>query len=682
MKLTHAIHIGIDSASIAKIEDGEPCIIRTDTLKDKIPMCVCVNRRGAIQVGDSASDFHKNELLRSHKGWNSSSQNAFIEFTRTLGTDKTYFSSNANKEFTSEELLAEVLKALLSFENGHDINAAVITIPDDYKYNQKEAVRNAGKLAGLQQVEFIQESIAATFAYGLDSAKKDGFCLVFNFGNKSFSVSLQKVDEGIAKVIDTEGDNFLGAVNLDFAIVDEIILPYIQENFVIDSILADDNKKYSLRNSMKFYAEEIKIKLSFNDTHNILSVLGDIPGEDDEGEEFELDITITQSDITKAISSLFQRAIDISKSLLERNSLKGSSLDILALVGGSTYSPVLRKMLEEQICKPDTSVDPRTVIVKGAALFASTVDVLEEVRDKPRNKTKIHLEVGFEPYTVEEEEFVTIKILDDITEGDIPEKVFAEVTKADKTWSSGKVEISSIGEVIEVMLIKGEKNKFEVLLFDEKGKRLVCQPSTFNILQLEEWQVTKAILPYNMGIEVKDKQTGKLLFKTIKGLEKSQSLPATGIINGFKTDKPIRPGVESDFIKIPLFQGEYGCDGSKITHNHHVNTIILTGDDLPSLLPENSTIDFNIKVDINQKITASVYFPSIDFSVEAEVRTNHSSISIEQVENFLFELTENEVLTGKEFKKYFEKLSELKKKNDLDELVMIREELKNYGRKA
>src|SRR5690606_39946842 len=128
--------------------------------------------------------------------------------------------------------------------------------------------------------------------------------------------------------------------------------------------------------------------------YNILSDLGDIPGEDDEGEEFELDITVTQSDMERALSPIFQKAIDICKKLLERNNLKGSSLDSLILVGGPTYSPVLRKMLEQQICKPDTIVDPMTVVSKGAALYASTVDISEEIKEQTRDKSKIQIEIG------------------------------------------------------------------------------------------------------------------------------------------------------------------------------------------------------------------------------------------------------------------------------------------------
>ncbi|GGE44982.1 Hsp70 family protein [Psychroflexus planctonicus] len=630
MKLTHAIYIGIDSASIAKMKDGEPCIIKSDTMRDEIPMCVYVNKKGTIQVGDSALNAHKRDNLKSAKGWQEQS-NSFIEFTRTLGTDKTYYSSNANKAFTSEELLAEVLKALLSFEKDQDINAAVIAIPDDYKHIQKEAVRNAGKLADLQQVEFIQESIAASLSYGLDSIKKDDFWLVFDFEHKTFSASLQKVENGIIKVIDTEGDNYLGTVNLDFAIDDNIILPYIQENYSIDSFIRNDEKLQSFRQSIKHYAASAREKMNFEETHWLASDLGDIPGVDDEGEEFELDINVTQNDIARAVSPVFKKAIDVSLSLLERNNLKGADLDSLILVGGSTFSPVLRQLLEEQICKPDTSVDPMTVIVKGAALYASTIGVSEEVREQTRDKTKIQLEIANESSTVETEEFVPIKILADKTEGEIPKKVFAEVTRGDKAWSSGKVEINTIGEVVEIQLNEGKTNIFEVVLFNDKGNILESEPSSFSVIQGEK--IGNATLAYNIGIEVKDKQTGKIIFRTIKGLEKNQTIPAMGTINGFKTEKPIRPGVESDFIKIPIYEGGHGAEGTRAIFNEHITDIIISGADLPCLLPEYSDVDLTINVDRSEKIAVTAYFPSIDYTTVIEVNRVKTSIETSWLEN-------------------------------------------------
>lgn len=629
-KIDYGIDLGTTNSAISRMENGESIIKKTDTLKDTMPSCVYINKKKAIQVGDSAYNALKRDKLKAMKNWNDSDSNAYIEFKRTMGTDKKYTSSNLEKELTSEELSAEVLKTLKSFVKDENVNSIVITVPAAFKNNQKEATREASKLAGFNHIELLQEPVAASMAYGLDSNKKDGFWLVFDFGGGTFDAALLKVEEGIMKVIDTEGDNYLGGKNLDFAIVDEIILPYIQENFVIDSILADDTKKQILRNAMKFYAEETKIKLSFNDTHNILSDLGDIPGEDDEGEEFELDITVTQADIAKAVAPVFQKAIDVSKQLLERNNLKGTNLDSLILVGGPTFSPVLRNMLQEQICKPDTSADPMTVVSTGAALYASTVAISEEVREKTRDKTKIQLEIAHEASTVETEEFVPIKILEDKTEGDIPETVFAEVTRGDKAWSSGKVEINTIGEIVEIQLNEGKTNVFEVVLFGDKGNILESEPSSFSVIQGSK--IGSATLPYNVGIELKDKTTGKIRFRTVKGLEKNQSIPAVGTSNGLKTQKQIRPGMESDFIKIPVYEGEHGSEGSRAIHNEHVNTIKISGADLPSLLPANSDVDLTVNIDRSEKITVTAYFPYLDYTHEVEAKSFKESLQTEWLE--------------------------------------------------
>lgn len=631
-KIDYGIDLGTTNSAISRMENGDATIKKTDTLKDTMPSCVYFNKKKAIQVGDTSYNTLRRDKLASMKNWTDDT-NVFIEFKRTMGTDKKYSSSNLDKDLTSEELSAEVLKTLKSFIKDENVNAVVITVPAAFKNNQKEATREAAKLAGFDHIELLQEPVAAAMAYGLDSKKKDGYWLVFDFGGGTFDAALLKVEDGIMKVADTEGDSYLGGKNLDLAIVDEIILPYLQENYSIDSILEDDNKKQILRSAMKFYAEETKIKLSFNETHNVLSDLGDIPGEDDEGEEFELDITVTQNDMQRALGPVFQKSIDVSKKLLERNNLKGSSLDSLILVGGPTFSPVLRKMLEDQICKPDTTVDPMTVVSKGAALYASTVTVSEEVAEQTRDRSKIQLEIGHEASTVEMEEFVTLKILTDKTEGTIPGKVFAEITHSDKSWSSGKVEINEIGEVIETQLLEGKTNSFDVTLYDDKGNMLESEPKEFTIIQGSK--IGSATLAYNVGIEIKKRDSGKIVFETLKGLEKNNSIPAVGIRNALKTQKQIRPGMDRDFIRIPIYEGEHNAEGTRAIYNEHVTDIRISGADLPSLLPENSDVDLTVNIDRSEKITVTAYFPYLDYSYEVSVERTVSSIETSWLANEL-----------------------------------------------
>lgn len=629
-KIDYGIDLGTTNSAISRLENGEIVIKKTDTLKDTMPSCVYINKKKAVQVGDSAYNALKRDKLVSLRGENHTS-NAFIEFKRTMGTNKKYFSSNLEQELSSEELSAEVLKTLKSFITDEDVNSIVITVPAAFGNNQKEATREAAKLSGFSHIELLQEPVAAAMAYGLHSKEKDGFLLVFDFGGGTFDAALLKMEEGIMTVVDTEGDNYLGGKNLDMAIVDEIILPYFRENYVVDSILENDTKKQILRNAMKFYAEETKIALSFRDEHNVLSDLGAIPGEDDNGEEFELDITVTQEDMRRVLSPIFQKAIDVCKTLLERNNLKGSSLESLILVGGPTFSPVLRKMLEEQICEPNTSVDPMTVVSRGATLYASTVDVSEEVREQTRDKSKIQLELGYESTTVEMQEFVALKILRDKTEGVIHNKVFAEIIRSDKAWSSGKVNINEIGEVIEVQLIKGKTNSFTITLFDDKGNILESEPKEFTIIQGSK--IGGATLAYNFGIEIKKRELGKEVFETVKGLEKNNSIPATGTRNGLKTQKPIRPGMDSDCIKIPIYEGSFGAEGTRAVYNNHVTDIIISGAELPGLLPENSDVDLTIKVDRSEQITVIAYFPYLDFSFEATVEKATQSVDTNWLSN-------------------------------------------------
>jgi len=614
-KIDYGIDLGTTNSAISRMENGEPVIKKTDTLKDTMPSCVYVNKRKAIQVGDSAYNALDRDKKNALRNFNANSSNSFIEFKRTMGTDKKYNSSNLEKDLSSEDLSAEVLKTLKSYISDESFKSIVVTVPAKFTINQTDATVRAAELAGFEHCVLLKEPIAASMAYGLDAKSKDGFWLVFDFGGGTFDAALLKVEDGIMKVIDTEGDNYLGGKNLDYAIVDEIIIPNIQENFSIDSILDDDNKKKIFQDALKRFAEETKIQMSFKDNYELLSNLGDLP-EDEDGEEMEIDITVSQEMMKNTLGPIFQKSIDTCKHLLERNNLDGNTLDSLILVGGPTFSPILRKMLEEQIVKPDVSVDPMTVVSKGAALFASTVDVSDEIREQERDRTKIQFKFGYDATTVEDEIPVAVNILADKTEGEIPDKVFVDVVRNDKAWSSGKTEIDDKGDIIEVKLNAGKANAFNVLAYNEQGDLLPSEPSSFTVIN-----GTKPggdTLSYFVGIEIKSRASGKVVFRSIKGLEKNQPTPATGTTNGLKTQKQIRPGIKEDKIKIPVYQGEYGADGTRAIHNEHVYDVTITGEDLPKLLPEGSDVDLTVKVDKSGRVTLSAFFPVLDFTYDFE----------------------------------------------------------------
>lgn len=692
-KIDYGIDLGTTNSAIARMENGEAVIKKTDTQKDIMPSCVYFNKKKSLVVGDAAANALRSDKLRALKSLKADT-NAFIEFKRTMGTDKKYFSSNMGQEFTSEDLSAEVLRKLKSVVTDEEIKSIVITIPAKFTINQKDATSRAAKLAGFEHCELLQEPNAASMAYGLGASSKDGIWLVFDFGGGTFDAALLKVEDGIMKVIDTEGDNYLGGKNIDFAIVDEILIPHLSKNYAIESFQIQEDKKEYFREALKCFAEEAKIQLSFADSVDVLSNLDDFP-QDDKGVEIELDMKITQEILKPVITPLFQKSINICVELLKRNNLSGKNLGALILVGGPTHSPILRAMLKEQITdEVKTGVDPMTVVAKGAALYASTINVSESIIEQSRDKTKIQLALGYEPTTVEMEEFVTIKIIKEKTEGNIPDKVFAEIVRADKAWASGKTAIDETGEVIETKLNSGKANSFSVHLYNEQGDLLPCEPNEFTIIQGSK--IGSATLPYHLAIGIKSSSSGKddVVIKCIKGLEKNQSQPATGVARDLKTQKDLRPGLKTDFIKIPIYEAEYDADGSKAIYNQHVFSALISGEDLPQLLPSGSNVDLTIKVN-NEQITLIAYFPLLDYSHEVtyqkEDQGQIDAVDLETEiakakQNLTLIKNEGQATNKQEVDDVYSEISELEKllaqgKNDYDRRKQVLDNLRRNLRK-
>lgn len=619
VKIDYGIDLGTTNSSICRMEKGEPVVIKTDTLKDTLPSCVSINKKGSIKAGDSAYNTMKSDKRRASKSGKAMDSNTYIEFKRTMGTDTKYHCSNAGRDFTSEELSAEVLKALKSFVTDEVFRSVVITVPAKFTVGQKTATIEAAKLAGFDHCELLQEPIAASFAYGLSSEQKNGIWMVFDFGGGTFDAALLKVEDGIMQVFDTAGDNYLGGKDLDAAIVENIIIPYLKDNYSIEGILADKEKNAVLRDAMKTYAEDVKNQLSFKESEDILSNLGDL-GEDEDGEEIELDLTVTQQQVFDAMRPVFQKAVDVCKDLMKRNNLKGTDLNKLILVGGPTHSPLIRQMLREQITpNVDTSIDPMTAVATGAALYASTKDA--EVKQSDIEVGTIKLDIGYEATSVELTEWVSVKLNKAESDVKCPAKVLVELVRGDNAWSSGKTEIDEMGNVIEANLVEGKSNAFTVVCYNEKGDQMPCFPSEITIIQGSK--VGSAPLPYNIGIAIWDDHKEKAIFKAATGLEKNKPVPAVGVINGLSTSKQLRPGLASDILTVPIYQCEDDPEaGRSASLYEYVADVVVTGEEIESLIPENSPVDITLKVDSSEQMTMDIYFPSADFTVSKSLDTS------------------------------------------------------------
>lgn len=620
-KIDYGIDLGTTNSAICRMEKGVPVIKKIEVTDDIMPSCIYFNRKASLVVGKNAYNSMKMDKKSATKTWKAGASNAYVEFKRTMGTNKTYHSSNCEKagikaDLTSEGLSAEVLKELKKYVADENVKSVVITVPAKFEAAQKKATMEAARLAGFEHCELLQEPIAASMAYGMSSGEKDGYWLVFDFGGGTFDAALLKVEDGIMQVFDTEGDNYLGGKNLDYAIVDEILIPYLKQNFVINDIMADPMRKEILRDAMKTYAEEVKNALSFEEQKDVLSNLGDL-GCDDEGTEFELDLTITQQEAFDAMRPYFQKAVNICKDLLARNNMQGSKLSKVILVGGPTHLPLIRQMLREQISENvDTSIDPMTVVATGAALYASTLDA--EVDETEIEQNTIRLNVVYESTTVEKESFIPF-ILDKAATGSgCPDKVYVELVSSDNTWSSGKKGINEAGDVIGVVLREGRTNCFVINTYDDKGNRLECFPSEITINQ--GTKVGAAPLPYFIGAALWDEEKKKSVFVAFDGLEKNKPLPAVGTLNDMKTTAALRPGMAEDKVNIPILQADEKYDGTSSDFCHTVGSVEITGLDVNELIPEGSLVDITVKADSSEMLTVEVLFKKSDFTVEKNAR--------------------------------------------------------------
>ena len=277
-------------------------------------------------------------------------------------------------------------------------------------------------------------------------------------------------------------------------------------------------------------------------------------------------------------------------------------------------------MLREQITpNVDTSIDPMTAVATGAALYASTKDA--DIKESDIEVGTIKLDIGYEATSVEQTEWVSVKLDKAGSGASCPNKVLVEFIRGDNAWSSGKTEIDEMGNVIEANLVEGKSNAFSVVCYNDKGDQMPCFPSEITIIQGSK--VGSAPLPYNIGIAIWDVYKNKAVFKAAIGLEKNKPVPAVGVVNGLSTSKQLRPGLANDLMTVPIYQCEDDPEtGRTAALYEYVADVVITGEEVESLIPENSPLDITLKVDSSEQMTMDIYFPSVDFSISKSLETS------------------------------------------------------------
>src|SRR5690606_20860738 len=225
--IDYGIDLGTTNSAIALARGTTTEIIKNNFDADTTPSTIYINRNGNLWVGQSA---------RSKLADERASHDVHLEFKRRMGTAHEHLFRSSGRKLRPEELSAEILKSLradVAQKKGEDITAAVLTVPAAFGLHQCDATQRAAALAGFTTAPLLQEPIAAALAYGFQKHDTRAYWLVFDFGGGTFDAALVRSEHGAMSVVSHDGDNFLGGADIDWAIVENLLVPRIQREFKV-----------------------------------------------------------------------------------------------------------------------------------------------------------------------------------------------------------------------------------------------------------------------------------------------------------------------------------------------------------------------------------------------------------------------------------------------------------------
>ena len=347
MSKTIGIDLGTTNSCVCVYEGGEAKVIANPEGNRTTPSVVAF-KKGEIIVGDAA----KRQVVTN--------KDTVSSVKRLMGTNEKVHVND--KDYTPEEISAMILGDLKKTAEaylGETVTKAVITVPAYFNDSQRQATKNAGKIAGLEVERIINEPTAAALAYGLDKQDKTEQILVYDLGGGTFDVSILELGDGVFEVKSTSGNNHLGGDDFDKKIVDYLVEEFKKENGV------DLTKDKMAMQRLKDASEKAKKDLSGMSTTQIsLPFLSQ--GEDG---PLHLELSLTRAKFEDLIRDLVESTKEPVRKALKDAKLSASDIDKVLLVGGSTRIPMVQELVKKELGKePSKGVNPDEVVAMGAAI--------------------------------------------------------------------------------------------------------------------------------------------------------------------------------------------------------------------------------------------------------------------------------------------------------------------------
>jgi molecular chaperone DnaK len=603
--IDYGIDLGTTNSAIAVLKGVATEIIKNNSDADITPSAVSIDKKGAVHVGERA----KNKII-------SAADDAYLEFKRRMGTDHVYQFKSSGQGRKPEELSAEVLKSLradVQQRFGEIVESAVITVPAAFELHQCDATRKAAQLAGFKESPLLQEPVAAALAYGFQVEAEKAYWLVYDFGGGTFDAALIKAEEGSIHVVNHGGDNFLGGSDIDWALVEQLLVPRLLDEHDLKDFNRGNKHWRQAFAKLKRAAEIAKIDLSRSEK----ATLESCKFSDGNGDEIEFECELSRRDLIRTAEPIILRSVEICKKVLKEKNLAKEAVEKLILVGGPTLAPYFREIISSNLGIPlDHSVDPLTVVARGAAVFAGT-QKLNGGAVSPAKAGEYSIDLKYKPVGLETDPMVGGKVA-----GTNDEELtgFTLELVNDKTqWRSGRIALRPDGVFMaNLHAERGERNTFLIELFNARGQKQKTSPDrlTYTVGAVVEEQP----LINSMGIALANNDYAIFFVK-------GRGLPLKAM-QDFKTIQPLRQGQSGDVLRVPVVEGE----NEKADRNRKIGELVISAANIRRDLPAGSDVEVTLRVDEARIVSVTAYFSILDEEFPGKIDMKKQSPKPEELQ--------------------------------------------------
>ncbi|MET0646798.1 MAG: Hsp70 family protein [Pyrinomonadaceae bacterium] len=586
------IDLGTTNSCIARAEGGGVSVIQNNDQMNVTPSVVRVLKSGSLLVGRRALGALAEDP-----------DNVALEVKRLMGQRYAKTFPASGRVMSPEEISAEVLKSLLADarrRTNDEVRAACVTVPAAFTALQCEATARAAQLAGLEEYPLLQEPIAAAVAYGAAPGVRDQRWLVFDLGGGTLDVAVVSTRDGRLNVLEHRGDNHLGGKDIDRALVENVLVPFLSEQFALPRADAESPELARLLRKLTLLAEYAKIDLTTAE-ETIVSLL-DL-GEDREGRLIEAEMPLTRARLESEMEPLVARCLRLADEALAGARVRGLELDRVLLVGGPTQMPRVREALAAHLGAPvDSSLDPMTVVARGAAVYASTVErsAAQSAGVKSEEKTDgLTIRLAYDPLTAEPRSRVAGKLAGKGSNANLEVKVDAE----GGLWTSGWLPAREGFFETALVLQEGQLNRFSLSVRDAKGRALEVSPNEFQIRH--GLALDAPPLPHTISVEVAHPD-GRQELSPI--FPRRTLLPAERTVT-YRAAHTLRPSEPETSLAVKLWEGEALSDPQA---NNWVGNFHVRSEAIRRPVPEGTEVQLHIKVDASRLITVDVFIPYLN----------------------------------------------------------------------